>query len=304
MANTSSVRIHCIRGLLAAGAALCLPSFAGNAQETPAAPPPAPAAPAPQAAPAQVPFVPASTPDQEKLRILGAKRYPGTTHMLPATMETTQWGWFNNAQPPVLHVNSGDTIVFETMMHSHNQVVPGATIDQIKKLRTDYPGARAAHVDRPGLHRGCRTGRCPQDPSQQDRAARLRDELQRARHVRRVSGSLPGRTGEVFLSRPRPQGRRVRARHRDSAGAVPRHDRGRARRARPIFIGAAGSLRRQPGHPRYARGHDALRAGVRERARCCGPATPTPPRATARSISPRSRPLTRNSASRSKCSRP
>jgi hypothetical protein len=32
------------------------------------------------------------------------------------TMETTQWGWFNNAQPPVLHVDSG-AIVFETMMH-------------------------------------------------------------------------------------------------------------------------------------------------------------------------------------------
>ncbi len=60
-------------------------------------------------------------------------------------METTQWGWFNNAQPPVLHVESGDTIVFETMMHSHNQVVPGATIEQIKKLRTDFPG-RGPHT--------------------------------------------------------------------------------------------------------------------------------------------------------------
>jgi len=27
------------------------------------------------------------------------------------------------AQPLVLHVDSGDTIVFETMMHSHNQIV-------------------------------------------------------------------------------------------------------------------------------------------------------------------------------------
>jgi acetamidase/formamidase len=33
----------------------------------------------------------------------------------------------------------------ETMMHSHNQVVPGATIDQIKKMRTDYPG-RGPHT--------------------------------------------------------------------------------------------------------------------------------------------------------------
>ena len=92
-----------------------------------------------------VPPVPASTPEQEKLRTVPAKRFGGKVHVLPATLETTQWGWFNNAQPPVLHVDSGDTIVFETMMHSHNQVVPGATIEQIKKLRTDYPG-RGPHT--------------------------------------------------------------------------------------------------------------------------------------------------------------
>jgi acetamidase/formamidase len=66
-------------------------------------------------------------------------------HMLPATLETTQWGWFDNAQPAVLRINNGDTVVLETMMHSHNQVVPGTTIDQIKKLRTDHPG-RGPHT--------------------------------------------------------------------------------------------------------------------------------------------------------------
>jgi acetamidase/formamidase len=84
-------------------------------------------------------------PEQEQLREVPARHYPGKVHLLPATMETTQWGWFNNAQPPVLHVNSGDTIVFETMMHSHNQVIPGTTIEQIKKLRTDFPG-RGPHT--------------------------------------------------------------------------------------------------------------------------------------------------------------
>ncbi|TMH18465.1 MAG: hypothetical protein E6H64_13815 [Betaproteobacteria bacterium] len=107
--------------------------------------PPTAPAPAAQTPPANVPFVPASTPEQEQLRFVPAKRYGGQVHLLPATLETTQWGWFNNAQPPVLHVNSGDTIVFETMMHSHNQVVPGATIEQIKKLRTDFPG-RGPHT--------------------------------------------------------------------------------------------------------------------------------------------------------------
>jgi acetamidase/formamidase len=65
--------------------------------------------------------------------------------VLPATLETTQWGWFDNSQPPVLRVKSGDTIVLETMMHSHNQIVPGTTIEQIKKSRTDFPG-RGPHT--------------------------------------------------------------------------------------------------------------------------------------------------------------
>jgi acetamidase/formamidase len=121
--------------LAAAAASLLAVSFA--AAQQPATPPAAQPAPAPMAPP--------STPAQEELRTVLAKSLPGKTHVLPATMETTQWGWFNNAQPPVLHVNSRDTIIFETMMHSHNQVVPGTTIEQIKKLRTDFPG-RGPHT--------------------------------------------------------------------------------------------------------------------------------------------------------------
>lgn len=79
------------------------------------------------------------------LRQTTASKLPGKVYLLPATLETTQWGWFNNAQAPVLRVNSGDTVVLETMMHSHNQVVPGKTIEEIKKLRTDNPG-RGPHT--------------------------------------------------------------------------------------------------------------------------------------------------------------
>lgn len=74
-----------------------------------------------------------------------ASRLPGKVHLLPATLETTQWGWFDNSQEPVLKIDSGDTVVMETMMHSHNQVVPGKTIEDIKKLRTDHPG-RGPHT--------------------------------------------------------------------------------------------------------------------------------------------------------------
>jgi acetamidase/formamidase len=77
--------------------------------------------------------------------IATTSKYPGKVHLLPATMETTQWGWFDNAQPPVMKMDSGDTVVLETMMHSHNQVVPGRTIEEIKKTRTDFPG-RGPHT--------------------------------------------------------------------------------------------------------------------------------------------------------------
>ena len=108
----------------------------------------APAAPvAPQFAPTTTittPGYPGVGPADSKLRVVnlpGGKKM----HLLPATLDTTQWGWFDNAQPPVLRVNSGDTVVMETMMHSHNQVVPGVTIEQIKKTRTDFPG-RGPHT--------------------------------------------------------------------------------------------------------------------------------------------------------------
>jgi hypothetical protein len=130
------------RAALIAGSILMSVTSLTGAQQPQTPAPPAPVVPTP---PAIVPFVPAATPEQEQLRFVPAKRYGGQVHLLPATLETTQWGWFNNAQPPVLHVNSGDTIVFETMMHSHNQVVPGTTIEQIKKLRTDFPG-RGPHT--------------------------------------------------------------------------------------------------------------------------------------------------------------
>jgi acetamidase/formamidase len=77
--------------------------------------------------------------------VVPASRNPGRTHILPATLETTQWGWFDNSQAPVLRIDSGDTVVLETMMHSHNAVVPGRTIEEIKKLRTDHPG-RGPHT--------------------------------------------------------------------------------------------------------------------------------------------------------------
>jgi len=109
-------------------------------------PPHAPAA-APQFPPTATittPGYPGIGPADFKLRVVNLPNGK-KMHLLPATLDTTQWGWFDSAQPPVLRVNSGDTVVLETMMHSHNQVVPGTTIEQIKKTRTDFPG-RGPHT--------------------------------------------------------------------------------------------------------------------------------------------------------------
>lgn len=75
----------------------------------------------------------------DTLRTVAAPKY-GKVHLLPATPETVQWGWFNNAQPPVMRIRPGDTVIMETLMHAMNQIVPGKDIAFIKKTRTDYPG--------------------------------------------------------------------------------------------------------------------------------------------------------------------
>src|SRR5436305_9703395 len=120
---------------LALGAACTLITAAAVAQNQPTPAPAQAPAPPPAASPAPAPFPPTATlgsgypgvgPADNKLRVL-AQPNGKKIHVLPATLETTQWGWFDNAQAPVLRVSSGDTVALETMMHSHNQVIPGAT---------------------------------------------------------------------------------------------------------------------------------------------------------------------------------
>ncbi|HEX7952801.1 MAG TPA: acetamidase/formamidase family protein [Burkholderiales bacterium] len=74
---------------------------------------------------------------------VGAKL--GDVYVLPATPQTTQWGWFDNAQPPVLRLRSGDRVSLETMMASSNQILPGVSIEDITRLRLAYPG-RGPHT--------------------------------------------------------------------------------------------------------------------------------------------------------------
>jgi acetamidase/formamidase len=64
----------------------------------------------------------------------------GKHHTLPATLETVQWGWLDPREKPKLTVDSGDTVSIETMMHAHDKVQPGMTIEQAVELRKMNPG--------------------------------------------------------------------------------------------------------------------------------------------------------------------
>lgn len=64
----------------------------------------------------------------------------GKHHTLPATLETVQWGWLDPKEPPKLTIESGDTVSIETMMHSHDKVKPGMSMDELVALRKANPG--------------------------------------------------------------------------------------------------------------------------------------------------------------------
>ena len=245
----------------ALGAAGALATVAALAQA------PAPAPPAPQYPPTATittPGYPALGPADSKLRVSGLPNGK-KVHLLPATLETTQWGWFDNAQPPVLRVQSGDTIVMETMMHSHNQVVPGTTIEQIKKLRTDFPGRGPHTLTGPIYIEGAEPGDVLK--------VTLNKIVPRAYAT---NFNVPGMFGE-FPSIY--QDGQVKYLYLDldtmtteflpgvvlPIRPVPRDARRRPQGARPLFERAARRVRRQHGHPRLRRRIEPLCAGARPR---------------------------------------
>ena len=82
----------------------------------------------------------------------------GKYNVLPATLETTQWGWLDPKEPPKLIVNSGDTVAVETMMHAHNRIQPGITMEEIVALRKANPGGGPHSVTGPIYVNGAEPG--------------------------------------------------------------------------------------------------------------------------------------------------
>ena len=88
-----------------------------------------------------------------------ASRAPaGKHHTLAATLDTVQWGWLDPQEKPKLIVDSGDTISIETMMHSHDKVQPGITMEQVVELRKANPGGGPHSVTGPIFVNGAEPG--------------------------------------------------------------------------------------------------------------------------------------------------
>src|SRR5712691_7426636 len=98
------------------------------------------------------------TPMDEAKRERAVSAGGGTYHVLPATLETTQWGWLDPNEKPKLVVNSGDSVAVETMMHAHNAIQPGSTMDDIIKLRLANPGGGPHSVTGPIYVNGAEPG--------------------------------------------------------------------------------------------------------------------------------------------------
>jgi acetamidase/formamidase len=88
-----------------------------------------------------------------------APRVPqGKHHNLAATLETVQWGWLDPREKPKLTIDSGDTVSIETMMHSHDKVQPGTTMEQVVELRKANPGGGPHSITGPIYVNGAEPG--------------------------------------------------------------------------------------------------------------------------------------------------
>jgi acetamidase/formamidase len=82
----------------------------------------------------------------------------GRHHVLPANKDTVQWGWLDPAEKPKLVVNSGDTVSIETLNHGMDEIKPGASIEEIVRLRLANPGGGPHSVTGPIYVNGAEPG--------------------------------------------------------------------------------------------------------------------------------------------------
>src|SRR5512139_3012431 len=62
----------------------------------------------------------------------------GKTHKLLASLQTTHTGFLDGSIPPVLTVDSGDTVVLNSMMLMEGQLRCGMSLDELVSTRQGY----------------------------------------------------------------------------------------------------------------------------------------------------------------------
>jgi acetamidase/formamidase len=82
---------------------------------------------------------------------------------LEGNPQTTQFGWFDNSQPPVARIRSGDTVVMETLIHGDKQIAMNElTIEQMtvraRKEQAESPGRGPHTVTGPVYVEGAQPG--------------------------------------------------------------------------------------------------------------------------------------------------
>lgn len=87
----------------------------------------------------------------------------GKVLRLEGTPETTQFGWYDNAQAPVARIRSGDTVVMETLIHGDKQVIMNEmSIEQMtaraREEQKESPGRGPHSITGPVYVEGAQPG--------------------------------------------------------------------------------------------------------------------------------------------------
>jgi len=86
-------------------------------------------------------------------------REEGHVHVVESNEQTVRLGVFDTTLPPILSIDSGDSISFpNTWSHFLNQMQPGVPVDKLAELRKSNPGRGAAFDYWSHRSSQCRTG--------------------------------------------------------------------------------------------------------------------------------------------------
>src|SRR5215472_7616682 len=95
-------------------------------------------------------------------------------HVVPSTKETVQLGVYDTNLPPILTIDSGDSISFpDTWSHFLNELQPGVPISTLARLRMDNPGRGPQSIIGPIAVKRRRAGRCAGGSAQADSPLRM-----------------------------------------------------------------------------------------------------------------------------------